>query len=115
MYKKIILLLTISPCHNFSTPPPPLFKLYPSSSVLATPLHLRHFSDPHGKMSADWEKLFPYHYNPYYVDARVVYESNSMNTEVTSYKNITIFDVNSIVDAEIALHIFDSAILVLSC
>jgi len=37
------------------------------------------------------------------------------HTEVTSYKNITVFDVDSIVDAEITLHIFDSAILVLSC
>jgi len=82
-------------------------------------------------MVGDWETVtLSYHdYDPGYIDPRVVYVSNNRDpevtsyknitvfehTEVTSYKNITVFDVDSIVDAEITLHIFDSAILVLSC
>ncbi|RHN43782.1 putative P-loop containing nucleoside triphosphate hydrolase [Medicago truncatula] len=87
--------------------------------------------DPYIRMVGDWETLMlRYHdYDPYYIDPRVVYVSNNrdpkvtsyknitvfQHTEVTSYKNITVFDVDSIVDAEIPLHIFDSAVPVLSC
>lgn len=65
-------------------------------------------------MWADWEILRSKQSRGQlrYVDPRVVCEID--NIRVTSYKNITLIEVDSIVDAEIASHIFDSSILVLS-
>lgn len=75
---------------------------------------LSRYGDPDLTMWADWEILRSKQSRGQlrYVDPRVVCEID--NIRVTSYKNITLIEVDSIVDAEIASHIFDSSILVLS-
>lgn len=69
---------------------------------------LSRYGDPDLTMWADWEILRSKQSRGQlrYVDPRVVCEIDN--------KNITLIEVDSIVDAEIASHIFDSSILVLS-
>ncbi|XP_024636341.1 elongation factor G-2, mitochondrial [Medicago truncatula] len=87
--------------------------IYPSSSVLPSPLHLRHFSNKSvEKLRHVWMSGYDYvkkrtdreivllesHRYPNYEDPRFVYEDEIDNihtkTYVTSYKNKTLFDIS---------------------
>ncbi|AES68744.1 putative translation protein, beta-barrel [Medicago truncatula] len=125
--------------------------LSPPSSVLATPLHLRHFSNKsveqlrHVWISGYDDDTKPTYRSMYIVVSEQYFglrddsdedededeiDNRYTRTYVTSYKNITLFDISYCVtflekissdhvdfnvDVQLASRIFDSAIIVLSC